>query len=135
MQMQVDQRTLTDPCMGTGNVSGSVDFGAPFVPGQPRPQATNDDGVLLWSVECMRQVTEFGRARTEVFNVQVPSPQQPVLAPGPVRFKDLRITISTRVQRQGSGRDARIVGVTENVYWDASGVEQVRAAAENKGAA
>ncbi len=43
--------------------------------------------------------------------------------------------MSTRIQRQGTGRDARIVGVTENVYWDASGVEQVRGASEAKGAA
>ena len=83
----------------------------------------------------MRQDVEFGRSRTEVYTVLVPAAQQPVLAPGPVRFTNLRITVSTRVQRQGTGRDSRIVGVTENVYWDASGVELIRSVSESKDAA
>jgi hypothetical protein len=119
----------------TGVVSPRLDFSTNVGPGQQRPQAVNEAGVLLWVIEALRLVEEFGRARTEVYTVQVPAPQQPVLSPGPVRFKDLRVTVSTRVQRQGTGRDARIVGVTENVYWDASGVEQVRGASEAKGAA
>lgn len=118
-----------------GVVGPRLDFSTNVGPGQQRPQAVDENGVLLWVVEALRLVEKFGRARMKVYTVQVPAPQQPVLAPGPVRFKDLRVTVSTRLQRQGTGRDARIVGVTENVYWDASGVEQVRAASESKGAA
>lgn len=135
MQFQVDQAFLNDPVTITGNLNARPDFGAQVVPGQPRPQATNDDGVPLWEIEGARQVVEFGRTRTEVFTVLVPAAQRPVLAAGLARFKDLRITVSTRINRHGSGRDSRIVGVTENVYFDASAVEQVRAASENKGAA
>lgn len=135
MQVQIDQAVLNDPHTITGNTSGRPDFTVQVAPGQLRPQATNDDGVLLWEIECMRQVIEFGRPRTEVYTVLVPAPQQPVLAPGQVRFKNLRITVSTRVNRQGSGRDSRIIGVTENVYWDAWAVEQVRGPAESRGAA
>ncbi|MBK8729352.1 MAG: hypothetical protein IPM00_08145 [Tetrasphaera sp.] len=118
-----------------GVVGPRLDFSTNVGPGQQRPQAVDENGVLLWVVEALRLVEKFGRARMKVYTVQVPAPQQPVLAPGPVRFKDLRVTVSTRLQRQGTGRDARIVGVTENVYWDASGVEQVRAASESKGVA
>lgn len=118
-----------------GVVGPRLDFSTNVGPGQQRPQAVDENGVLLRVVEALRLVEKFGRARMKVYTVQVPAPQQPVLAPGPVRFKDLRVTVSTRLQRQGTGRDARIVGVTENVYWDASGVEQVRAASESKGAA
>ena len=118
-----------------GVVGPRLDFSTNVGPGQQRPLAVDENGVLLWVVEALRLVEKFGRARMKVYTVQVPAPQQPVLAPGPVRFKDLRVTVSTRLQRQGTGRDARIVGVTENVYWDASGVEQVRAASESKGAA
>ncbi|MEI2733001.1 MAG: hypothetical protein V9G08_13560 [Dermatophilaceae bacterium] len=135
MQVQIDQAVLNDPHTATGNNSGHPDFGVQVAPGQPRPQATNENGVPLWDIECMRQIVEFGRSRTEVYTVLVPSAQQPVLSPGPVRFRDLRITVSTRVQRQGTGRESRIVGVTENVYWDASAVEQVRGSSESKGAA
>lgn len=134
MQVQIDQAVLNDPHTATGNNASRPDFTVQVAPGQQRPQATNDDGVFLWEIECMRQVVEFGRPRTEVYTVLVPAAQQPVLAPGPVRFKDLRVTVTTRVNRQGTGRDSRIVGVTENVYWDASAVEPVRQASE-KGAA
>lgn len=58
-----------------------------------------------------------------------------MLTPGPVRFKDLRVKVSTRINRQGSGCDARIVGVTENVYWHASAIEQVPIGPESKSAA
>ena len=92
----------------TGVVSPRLDFSTNVGPGQQRPQAVNEAGVLLWVIEALRLVEEFGRARTEVYTVQVPAPQQPVLSPGQVRFKDLRVTVSTRVQRQGPVRQAEV---------------------------
>lgn len=135
MNITIDKTLYDSPHTCTGIVSPRPDFGVSVGPGQLRPQATNENGEFLFDIECMRQVVEFGRTRTEVYTVLVPAAQQPVLAPGPVRFKDLRVTVSTRINRQGTGRDARIVGVTESVYWDSSGVEQVRVTADSKGAA
>ena len=36
----------------TGVVGPRLDFSANVGPGQPRPQAVNEDGVLLWVVEA-----------------------------------------------------------------------------------
>lgn len=126
MQQQFNVERLTEPKQCTGIVEAVPNLSTDVQRGQSRPQAVDDEGRLLWSVEVMDIVTEWGRRRTEVFNVRVPAAQQPVLAPGPVRFKGLTAVVSTRIQRQGSGRDSRITGVSENVYWDAQGVEQVR---------
>ncbi len=135
MQMEFNEATFTDPLLSTAIVEAVPDLSIEVARGQQRPQAHTEGGVPLWTVEVMQQVTEFGRRRTDVFTVRVPSPQRPVLSAGPVRFKGLRAVVSTRIQRSGSGRDSRITGVNEAVYWDAAGVEQVRQASESKGAA
>lgn len=126
MQYEFSAARLTEPKHTTGIVEAVPDLSVEVQRGQPRPQAVDEDGQRLWTVEVMDTVTEWGRRRTEVFTVRVPAPQQPVLEPGLARFKDLKAVVSTRVNKQGSGRDSRIVGVSENVYWDARGVEQVR---------
>lgn len=134
MQMEFSSATFNDPMLTTAIVEAVPDLSVDVPRGQQRPQSLSEDGVPLWTVEVMQELTEFGRRRTDVFNVRVPSPQRPVLAAGPVRFKDLRATVSTRVQRQGSGRDSRITGVNEAIYWDAQAVEPIRQASD-KGAA
>ena len=135
MYIQCSEEWLRRPRMATQIVEAIPDLGVDVARGQQRPQLLSPDGKPFWGIEVLDIVEEFGRQRTEVIIVRVPCDQKPVLAPGPVRFKDLRVTVSTRIQRQGSGRNAQIVGVRENVFWDASGVEQVRTTAENKGAA
>lgn len=135
MQMEFNEVRFTGSYLSTAIVEAVPDLSVEVARGQQRPQAHTEEGVPVWTVEVMQQVTEFGRRRTDVFTVRVPAPQRPVLAAGPVRFKGLRAVVSTRVQRSGSGRDARITGVTETVYWDADGVEQVRQGNESKGAA
>lgn len=134
MQMEFSEATFSDPMMSTAIVEAVPDLSVEVARGQQRPQSLDDDGVPLWTIEVMQQVTEFGRRRTDVFTVRVPAPQRPVIPAGPVKFKGLRATVSTRVQRQGSGRESRITGVNEAVYWDAQAVEPVRQAAD-KGAA
>jgi hypothetical protein len=135
MHMQFSEEWLRRPRMATQIVQAIPDLGVEVARGQQRPQLHSEDGKPVWGVEVLDIAEEFGRKRTEVIVVRVAADQMPVLAPGPVRFKDLRVTVSTRINRQGTGRDARIVGVTENVYWDASAVEQVRVTSEYKGAA
>lgn len=135
MQIEFTEATFTDPLLSTAIVEAVPDLSIEVARGQQRPQAHTEEGVPLWTIEVMQQVTEFGRRRTDVFTVRVPAPQRPVLAAGPVKFRGLRAVVSTRIQRSGSGRDARITGVNEAIYWDASGVEQVRQGAEAKGAA
>ena len=123
MQLEFNAATFAEALNCTGIVEPVRDLSVDVPRGQERPQARSANNVPLWDVEFMQVIEEFGRQRTDVGMVRVEAPSKPTVKPGPTKFADLSATVSTRTNRVGSGRNAQITGVTERIYWRASGVE------------
>lgn len=98
--------------MATGvPAAPAPDFSGDWVKGQQRDQAKAENGLPLWGVEVLRQVTEFGQVKTVVAQVRVPARSAPVVEMGPVEFAGLKVTV---VAKDG-------VGLVE--YWSADAVQ------------
>jgi len=106
----IDSDRLT--LVAAGTVNPIVKWGPdPANPGRNMEigQETDDNGVLMWSVDCiLKSGRREDRQRSEVVNVRVPAAVQPVLAEfQPVKFAGLRIA-------PAKDQANRLTG-----YWDA----------------
>lgn len=84
------------PILAAGNAAVPVaNWDAPTAPGQPKPQAVNDQGVPLWVVDGL---LDDGSDRANVVGIRIASPVQPeVKRFAPLNFASL--TVSAYVNR------------------------------------
>jgi len=94
-----NQGLFTQAQQATGIVNPVLKFlteqeRAALRPGDPHPRAYDDQGRALVEVECVRQLVEFGKVRTDVFGVRLhESPETASIQPGPITFANLSVDV------------------------------------------
>jgi|SRR5918996_6258334 hypothetical protein len=77
--------------LATGKVAAVLNFDVDTAPGQPRPQATTEDGTPLWVIDVL---VDGDGDRAQVAGVRVAAPQQPVFEKfKPVHFIGLDVSV------------------------------------------
>jgi len=108
---QLDPKGTTQ-YLATGKVAPVPNFDIDVAPGQPRPQATDEHGVLLWVVDVL---VDGDADRAQVAGVRVAEPQQPVFEKfKPVHFIGLDVSVYVNKANQlGLMYDGRLRQVAE----------------------
>jgi hypothetical protein len=105
---QLDTTNGTTEFIATGNVSAVPDFEVEVAPGTQRPQATDDNGELLWTIDVL---IEDGADRANCVGVRVPAKQQPVIDKyKPVQFVGLDVTVYIQAKRCSRDRCSAQLG-------------------------
>jgi hypothetical protein len=89
-QFQLDPKG-TVQYISMGKVAEVPNYDIEVAPGQPRPQATDENGVRLWVADFE---VEDGGPRTNVVGVRIAADHQPVFDKyKPVQFASLDVTV------------------------------------------
>jgi len=89
-QFQLDPKGTTQ-YISMGKVAEVPNYDVEVAPGQPRPQAVDENGVRLWVADFE---VEDGGPRSNVVGVRIAADQQPVFEKyKPVQFASLDVTV------------------------------------------
>lgn len=95
---QLDPKGTTQ-YLSTGCVAPVPNFDVDVAPGQPRPQATDENGQLLWVIDVL--VEDESADRAQVAGIRVAASHQPVIKKfEPVSFLGIDVTVYVNKSNQ-----------------------------------